>query len=345
MALDWFRMSVDLPDHFKTVELRAVLGEENVEAYVLRLWAWAMGNAKNGTLPGRRPSILLEHVCRWHGEANILTEALIEVGFIDRAADGTLAIHGWDEMNGAAIRKAERDAGRHKTASDAETDTKENQDVSNGRAGQARGSRGSSAGQARHSERNVTRRDVTKRNEEQPSSADADVVAAELPASELAAPAPTIPEPQPHGGGVQADLANLTGRATVADLVRLWNDTAHPALARCLKCDGPRKKHAEARLKERGLDGPTGFREVIRRINRIPGMLGQVPKADGKPGWRADFDFLVSPMGAVKVLEGKYDSWTGQPSGPAALPPAPAARLYVPGEDLYPDEPEADAKH
>ena len=102
------------------------------------------------------------------------------------------------------------------------------------------------------------------------------------------------------------------------DLQAAWNE--HPSLPKWREVTGKRRKAAKARLRERPLDGPDGWREVIRRIAASRFCTG-----GGENGWRAGPDFLLQPDTATKALEGAYDG-----AGPAkpAGPPQPPIRKF-----------------
>jgi hypothetical protein len=98
-------------------------------------------------------------------------------------------------------------------------------------------------------------------------------------------------------------------------LQQLWNELAAPGLPRWREMSSKRRKAAEARLRERALDGPNGWREVIARINASPFLRGR-----SKDGWRASPDWILQPDSAAKVLEGKYDA-PGEDHPPPGAPP------------------------
>lgn len=60
------------------------------------------------------------------------------------------------------------------------------------------------------------------------------------------------------------------------------------------------------------------FDEICRRANVSDFLTGKT----SKPGWRADFEFLLRPKQALRILEGGYDS--GQPP------------IYDPDADILP---------
>jgi hypothetical protein len=113
-----------------------------------------------------------------------------------------------------------------------------------------------------------------------------------------------------------------------AALQRLWNELAAPGLPRWRETSAKRRKAAEARLRERSIEGPSGWREVIERINASAFCRG-----GGKDGWRASPDWILQPDTAAKVLEGKYGGGPGDEL--SQVDNAHAFRAVADGEDLY----------
>lgn len=119
-SLPWFRVDVDLVDHPKVLALAAALDCAEAEAgwLVIRLWAWTMRYAARGRLAdGARPA--LERLWTGAGTAPRSTDvigALVRAGFLDVASGGGWEVHDWDEHNGAAVLKAEKDAERKREA-------------------------------------------------------------------------------------------------------------------------------------------------------------------------------------------------------------------------------------
>lgn len=85
-------------------------------------------------------------------------------------------------------------------------------------------------------------------------------------------------------------------------LQSLWNETAAPVLPRWRDLTPKRRAAAQARLRERPIDGEDGWRAVIARISASPFCRGENDR-----GWKASPDWLLQPDTATKVLEGKYD--------------------------------------
>jgi hypothetical protein len=103
------------------------------------------------------------------------------------------------------------------------------------------------------------------------------------------------------------------GENKLPPLAELWNEAAAPQLPRVLSVNpgSIRGKSTAERWKER--PDPAHWRQVIERINQSNFCTGN----NGR-GWIADFDFLIRPDTATKVLEGKYDN-----RGPGGTPAAP----------------------
>jgi hypothetical protein len=112
------------------------------------------------------------------------------------------------------------------------------------------------------------------------------------------------------------------------DLARLWNEVSHPNMKRVVLADfrasQPRYRQANARLVEK--PDLAYWRQVIERMNQSPFHRGEVPPRDGRKPWRGNFDFLVRPDSARKVLEGEYDD-----SGAAAAKPKHRSPIYQRG--------------
>lgn len=86
-------------------------------------------------------------------------------------------------------------------------------------------------------------------------------------------------------------------------LQAVWNEHAKPAGLRGWKDTPPKRlEHAKARLSERRIEGPDGWREVISRLAASSFCRGGGPR-----GWRANPTFLLRPETATRVLEGEFD--------------------------------------
>lgn len=125
-----------------------------------------------------------------------------------------------------------------------------------------------------------------------------------------------------HGQVADATLLAVDAKGETPEALQAaWNDAATATgLPAWRDLTPKRKAAARARLSERRLDGPEGWREVIARIGRSSFCRGE----NGN-GWRASPDWLLQPDVATKVLEGKYDD-RKRPS--LVLTPARAAAQF-----------------
>lgn len=114
------------------------------------------------------------------------------------------------------------------------------------------------------------------------------------PESRTQSPEPRNPEQEP--GGAEA-------------LRVLWNERIPEQLPACLELTPKRATMAAARLRARPLAEWAG---IIDRIIRSTFCLGLNDR-----GWVANFDWLLRPDTAVKVLEGQYDNRQPATSGNA----------------------------
>lgn len=119
MSLSWFRVDVDMVDHPKTYALAESIGDPLAGWYLIRAWAWTMRYAAHGRLSDGAETAraggaetALERACGWHGEPGALVAALVACGWLDRDENGALEVHDWDEKQGAAVAKADKDAER-----------------------------------------------------------------------------------------------------------------------------------------------------------------------------------------------------------------------------------------
>jgi hypothetical protein len=82
-------------------------------------------------------------------------------------------------------------------------------------------------------------------------------------------------------------------------VVEAWNEmAARTGLPAIRKLTPDRVKALDRRIKENTIQD---FTEAIDAIERSPFLRG-----DSKRGWRADFDFLLSPTKFNRLLEGTY---------------------------------------
>ena len=101
-------------------------------------------------------------------------------------------------------------------------------------------------------------------------------------------------------------------------LKAVWNETTTPPLPRWERTPKSRRILATNGAKRRPVDGPTGWREVFRRIEASPFCRGENDR-----GWLADVDWALRPDGkkpetAQRVLEGAFDARATGPPNRAA---------------------------
>lgn len=91
-------MSDDLLNHPKTVRLRDLLKTRLAEAYLVRLWIWALQYGPGGDL-SRFTDTIIARGCGWPGAPERFVGALVEAGFLDRGDNG-LMVHDWADHSG-----------------------------------------------------------------------------------------------------------------------------------------------------------------------------------------------------------------------------------------------------
>lgn len=103
--------------HPKTVRLCRVLGDVNAGQYLIRIWAWACRSSPDGDLSGME-SADIEAIARYAPGDGKLFAALTDRWspkfgpWVDIPGDGAMRLHGWDERQGAAIKRMEKHAER-----------------------------------------------------------------------------------------------------------------------------------------------------------------------------------------------------------------------------------------
>jgi hypothetical protein len=106
-GLPWYCIASDFSGHPKVLELADRLDEPLAGMYVVRLFEHCATQA----LDGRVRTAAIEGAAGWRGKRGVLLQALVAVGFLEPEGGGTFhMLHGWEERNGARIRKALADA-------------------------------------------------------------------------------------------------------------------------------------------------------------------------------------------------------------------------------------------
>jgi hypothetical protein len=134
------------------------------------------------------------------------------------------------------------------------------------------------------------------------------------PAATVAAPArhrtittgTSTPVSEETGDNSSSNTPTVT---PAESLQTLWNEVTTLPIPRCRELHVTRRKYAEARLRDRGLEG---MREVFTIINGLPFCRGENDR-----NWRADFDWALKPTSIAKVLEGNYASGARRTMGRA----------------------------
>lgn len=107
------RLSLDFFDHPKSKKLKKRLGLEGVMA-LLKLWAWTAGNRPGGMLTGLDVEAV-ELAADWDGEDGTFVSTLLDLRLLDDA-DGTFAIHDWEDHQAYASKSEERSSKAKKAA-------------------------------------------------------------------------------------------------------------------------------------------------------------------------------------------------------------------------------------
>lgn len=84
----------------------------------------------------------------------------------------------------------------------------------------------------------------------------------------------------------------------IEEVVRLFNMKFGEKLPKVTKINGSRKKIINARYKEFGYEG---IKQVFEKVENSEFLM------NGNGTWTCTLDFIFSPSGFVKILEGNYD--------------------------------------
>jgi len=152
------------------------------------------------------------------------------------------------------------------------------------------------------------------------------------PTPSAAAPGGTSP-PGPPGGnaGGSGRKRRPPDATSVRALMAAWNERAHPSMPRAEeppKLSGPMK----AELRERPLEGPGGWLELIERMNRSAWCRGDAPSSTRA----SDLSFLL--RNAADVRNGKFDD-----RGHRRQPPRLVGGLAPPPPEPIPGDPKVGA--
>jgi hypothetical protein len=92
------RLSVAMPNHPKTIKLMRRCGDRAFY-HLVKLLCWVGQNRPEGVLDGMDEDSI-EIAAGWDGESGALTEALVDLGWLDH--NDVYSVHDWDEHNGWA---------------------------------------------------------------------------------------------------------------------------------------------------------------------------------------------------------------------------------------------------
>ena len=108
----WIESNQEVGRHPKTKKLARILDVSVVTAvgHLHYLWWWALDFAQDGAL-SKFDEYDIADACMWEGDAKLLVDALIQVGFIDEN-ESILSIHDWYEYAGRLIERRQSDAER-----------------------------------------------------------------------------------------------------------------------------------------------------------------------------------------------------------------------------------------
>jgi hypothetical protein len=106
----YIEFDIDMPGHWKT-DLAAHeldLPPLFVSGIMPSFWAWALKYADDGNI-SRVPRAAIAKQLGWPGEAEVLFDAMVEAGFLER--DG-VTIHDWEDYAGRLLRRRRANAER-----------------------------------------------------------------------------------------------------------------------------------------------------------------------------------------------------------------------------------------
>jgi uncharacterized protein YdaU (DUF1376 family) len=102
--------------------------------------------------------------------------------------------------------------------------------------------------------------------------------------------------------------------SAILEIGSSWNSLASSVgLPQIDTIDGDRKRSVDARARDLAAnyefqDPVAGFAFLFAKVRGSPFLCGQVPSRDGRPAFRASFDWCVSPKNFRKIMEGNYEN-------------------------------------
>lgn len=109
----WIESHQELWRHPKLKKLSRILEISKQEAvgYLHVLWWWALDYAQSGQVIPPHEMVDIADAVEWTGNAEVLVNALIEAGFLEKNEDG-ICIHDWYDYAGKLVERREKDRER-----------------------------------------------------------------------------------------------------------------------------------------------------------------------------------------------------------------------------------------
>jgi hypothetical protein len=104
-SVPWYRLWRGFPTHRKTLHLCELLADHNAGMYLVRLF----DHCAEMALDGRVHKAVVEGAAGWRAKRGKFIAAASDAGLLSKDGDFYI-VHGWEERNGAVIRKALTDA-------------------------------------------------------------------------------------------------------------------------------------------------------------------------------------------------------------------------------------------
>jgi hypothetical protein len=112
------------------------------------------------------------------------------------------------------------------------------------------------------------------------------------------------PSPSPSPSPVQKEEGNasLPPSALVAEIFEEWNNI--PGVTKCLLVSDKRRRSLQVRLVDKNFT--ENWRPALAKLSSSRFCLGE-----NERGWKANFDWFITPDAVTKIMEGKYDNRNG----------------------------------
>ncbi len=110
--MPWFEAHDTMARHPKTLKLARLLGVDRRYAVGLLhdLFSWGLYAAdKDGSLPGLTPSDIAQAMDWPIKKTDVLVDAMLEAGYLEKNGDGGYIIHDWYDYSGKLFERREKD--------------------------------------------------------------------------------------------------------------------------------------------------------------------------------------------------------------------------------------------